>query len=68
MSNSTVNAGLPIIDGIQLFPEIQSILITDSSTDFRLDKDLEPEDANDHLINSMQYAWIPYTPQIGGNK
>jgi PBSX family phage terminase large subunit len=32
------------------------------------DKDLEPEDANDHLINSAQYAWIPYTTRIGGNK
>lgn len=32
------------------------------------DKDLEPEDANDHLINSAQYAWIPYAPRIGGNK
>jgi hypothetical protein len=31
------------------------------------DKDLEPEDANDHLINSAQYAWIPYAPKIGGN-
>ena len=30
-------------------------------------KDLEPEDANDHLINSAQYAWIPYTHKIGGN-
>ena len=32
------------------------------------DKDLEPEDANDHLINSAQYAWIPFTPKIGGSK
>ncbi len=32
------------------------------------DKDLEPEDANDHLINSAQYAWIPFTPKIGGNE
>lgn len=32
------------------------------------DKDLEPEDANDHLINSAQYAWIPFTPKIGGTK
>ncbi len=32
------------------------------------EKDLEPEDANDHLINSAQYAWIPYTAMIGGNK
>lgn len=38
------------------------------SYSWKEDKDLEPEDANDHLINSMQYAWIPYTPQIGGNK
>ena len=32
------------------------------------DKDLEPEDANDHLINSAQYAWIPYVQKIGGSK
>lgn len=32
------------------------------------EKDLEPEDANDHLINSCQYAWIPFTPIIGGNE
>lgn len=28
------------------------------------DKD-EPEDANDHTINSSQYAWIPYRKRIG---
>lgn len=28
------------------------------------DKD-EPEDANDHTINSSQYAWIPYRKLIG---
>lgn len=28
------------------------------------DKD-EPEDANDHTINSSQYAWIPYRKKIG---
>lgn len=28
------------------------------------DKD-EPEDANDHTINSSQYAWIPYRTKIG---
>lgn len=36
------------------------------SYSWKEDKDLEPEDANDHLINSVQYAWIPYTPKIGG--
>ena len=25
----------------------------------------EPEDGNDHMINSVQYAWIPYRAQIG---
>ena len=31
------------------------------------DKD-EPEDANDHTINSSQYAWIPYRKRIGNYK
>ena len=29
------------------------------------DKDNEPEDKNDHLINSTQYAWLPYEMKIG---
>lgn len=29
------------------------------------DKDNTPEDANDHTINSCQYAWIPYRDKIG---
>lgn len=29
------------------------------------DKDNTPEDANDHTINSCQYAWIPYVNKIG---
>ncbi len=29
------------------------------------DKDNTPEDANDHVINSCQYAWIPYANKIG---
>lgn len=28
------------------------------------DKDEQPEDANDHEINSTQYAWIPYRMKI----
>lgn len=27
-----------------------------------------PEDANDHLINSCQYAWLPYKDKIGSIK
>lgn len=30
------------------------------------DKDQEPEDGNDHMINSVQYAWLPYKNKIGG--
>lgn len=29
------------------------------------DKDEEPEDANDHMVNSVQYAFIPYKNKIG---
>lgn len=29
------------------------------------DKDNEPEDRNDHTINSSQYAWLPYMMMIG---
>lgn len=29
------------------------------------DKDNEPEDGNDHMINSVQYAWLPFEVKIG---
>jgi hypothetical protein len=29
------------------------------------DKDNTPEDKNDHMINSVQYAWLPYEVKIG---
>ena len=32
------------------------------------DKDNEPEDANDHMVNSCQYSWIPYVDKIGVRK
>lgn len=32
------------------------------------DKDEEPEDCNDHMVNSTQYAWIPYLSRIGVKK
>ena len=28
----------------------------------------EPEDSNDHTINSSQYAWIPFRKMIGDYK
>lgn len=35
---------------------------------WREDKDNTPEDNNDHMINSTQYAWIPYKAEIGVNR
>lgn len=32
---------------------------------WREDKDNTPEDKNDHMINSVQYAWIPHRNKIG---
>lgn len=32
------------------------------------DKDEEPEDGNDHMVNSTQYAWLPYRAKIGVRK
>lgn len=29
------------------------------------DKDCTPEDGNDHMVNSVQYNWIPYRDKIG---
>ena len=29
------------------------------------DKDNEPEDRNDHMVNSVQYGWLPYEKKIG---
>lgn len=29
------------------------------------EKDNVPEDGNDHMINSVQYAWLPYEMKIG---
>lgn len=31
-------------------------------------KDGIPEDGNDHMINSVQYAFLPYVDRIGGSK
>lgn len=32
------------------------------------DKDQEPEDGNDHMVNSVQYSWLPYKKLIGVKK
>lgn len=28
------------------------------------DKDCSPEDRNDHMVNSIQYGWLPYSEKI----
>ncbi len=32
---------------------------------WREDEDNAPEDGNDHMINAVQYAWLPYENKIG---
>lgn len=31
---------------------------------WREDKDNTPEDGHDHMVNSVQYGWIPYQSKI----
>lgn len=47
--------GLQVLDGIHLFPDIQAVLITDSSTEFKRDKDLDP-------IKKGTYKIAPWGP------
>ena len=43
-----------------------SVMIRElESYSWKADKDAEPEDGNDHMINSAQYGWIPYKHKIG---
>ena len=68
---------MQIIDRINLqlgWLHNMNYLVTDTCTkhiqelesySWKEDKDNTPEDANDHTINSCQYAWIPYANKIG---
>lgn len=38
------------------------------SYSWKEDKDEEPEDGHDHMVNSVQYSWIPYRDKIGVNR
>lgn len=38
------------------------------SYSWKENKDNEPEDGNDHMVNSVQYAWIPYKNKIGNGE
>ena len=49
-------AGLEIVDGVQLFPEIRSVLVMDSGSDFRLDYDI------DALTVGKNYKVAPWGP------
>ncbi|MBR3653251.1 MAG: hypothetical protein IKN60_04785 [Bacteroidales bacterium] len=48
-------AGTEIIEGVHLFPEIESVLVMDSAEDFREDYDLTP-------ISAGKYKVIPWGP------
>lgn len=50
MSKENLSAGLQVIEGINLFPELQAILVTDSSAEFHLDHDLQPEVIGNYKI------------------
>ena len=67
---------LPIIDRINLqlgwFAHVQFLIVEGCGSYIRElevyswseDKDNTPEDGNDHMINSVQYAFIPYKGKI----
>ena len=55
MSDKTVYAGLPIVEGFQLFPEAQVVLGTDSSSEFHLDYDID-------AIKIGNYQIAPWGP------
>ena len=68
---------MKIIDRIQLqsgWMAHGDFLILDTCTPLLEELDLyswkedkyEPEDGNDHCINSCQYAWLPFKDRIGG--
>ena len=71
---------LPIIDRINLqlgwFAHEQFLVVEGCAGYIREleiyswseDKDNTPEDGNDHMINSVQYAFIPYKGKIGGKE
>lgn len=70
---------LKIVDRIQLqsgWFKRQCYFILDHCTEtigelnrysWKEDKDNEPEDKNDHCINSSQYAWIPHQVKTGSD-
>lgn len=68
---------LKVIDRINLqlgwFAHDQYLVVEDckemirelESYSWKSDRDAEPEDGNDHMINSTQYGWLPYKHEIG---
>lgn len=71
---------LKIIDRIQLqkgWFALDEMVICENCTEYIRElltyswttksEKVEPEDANDHMINSVQYAWLPHRLKIGGS-
>ncbi len=55
MSENATYAGLPILEGFELFPEAQVVLGTDSSSEFHLDYDLD-------AVKIGKYQIAPWGP------
>ncbi len=52
-------------DQYQVCEDCPNMIRELESYSWKSDKDVEPEDGNDHMINSSQYGWIPYKHEIG---
>ena len=52
-------------DQYMVVDECKTMIRELESYSWKDDKDAEPEDGNDHMINSTQYGWIPYKHKIG---
>ena len=71
---------LPVIDRINLqlgwFSHEQFLIVENCANyihelevySWNEEKDNTPEDGNDHMVNSVQYAFIPYKQRIGGER
>ena len=52
-------------DQYQVCEDCPNMIRELESYSWKSDKDVEPEDGNDHMINSTQYGWLPYKHDIG---
>lgn len=53
-------------DSFQVVDTCKTYIAELNSYSWREDQDNTPEDGHDHMINSVQYAFLPYLSKIGG--